>query len=97
MPILSKPVLIKLLSFFTTSALFLITAAIQPNLDAMTMTIGGRTLNTAGSVHTTTAQTNGSNEQKLPQVPLDVDQYPVAPAGLELAQVHVFVRHGESG
>jgi acid phosphatase len=26
---------------------------------------------------------------------LDVDHYPVAPAELELQQVHVFVRHGE--
>lgn len=29
-----------------------------------------------------------------PQVPLDVENYPVAPAGLELEQVHVYVRHG---
>lgn len=27
--------------------------------------------------------------------PLDVQNYPVAPLGLELEQVHVFVRHGE--
>lgn len=31
-----------------------------------------------------------------PQEPLDVDGYPVAPAGLELEQVHVYVRHGAS-
>ncbi|TFK71894.1 phosphoglycerate mutase-like protein [Pluteus cervinus] len=30
-----------------------------------------------------------------PQVPLDVENYPVAPEGLELQQVHVYVRHGE--
>lgn len=29
-----------------------------------------------------------------PQVPLDVEGYPVAPAGLELEQVHIYVRHG---
>ncbi|TRM60384.1 histidine phosphatase superfamily [Schizophyllum amplum] len=31
----------------------------------------------------------------LPQVPLDAERYPVAPQGLELEQVHVYVRHGE--
>lgn len=31
-----------------------------------------------------------------PQVPLDVDGYPIAPACLELEQVHVYVRHGAS-
>ncbi|KAG6915556.1 hypothetical protein DXG01_010961 [Tephrocybe rancida] len=30
-----------------------------------------------------------------PQVPLEVDNYPVAPTGLVLEQVHVYVRHGE--
>ncbi|KAK2465059.1 hypothetical protein APHAL10511_002867 [Amanita phalloides] len=30
-----------------------------------------------------------------PQVPLDVEGYPRAPDGLELEQVHVYVRHGE--
>ncbi|KAF5351267.1 hypothetical protein D9756_008388 [Leucocoprinus leucothites] len=30
-----------------------------------------------------------------PQVPLDVEGYPATPAGLELEQVHVYVRHGE--
>lgn len=29
-------------------------------------------------------------------VPLDVDGYPVAPAELELEQVHIYVRHGAS-
>ncbi len=28
--------------------------------------------------------------------PLDVNGYPVAPSGLELEQVHVYVRHGVS-
>ncbi|KAG0700578.1 histidine phosphatase superfamily [Suillus ampliporus] len=30
-----------------------------------------------------------------PTVPLDVESYPVAPEGLDLEQVHVYVRHGE--
>ncbi|KAL1716674.1 histidine phosphatase superfamily [Schizophyllum commune] len=30
-----------------------------------------------------------------PQVPLDPERYPVAPPGLELEQVHIYVRHGE--
>ena len=29
------------------------------------------------------------------EIPLDVENYPVAPAELVLEQVHVFVRHGE--
>jgi hypothetical protein len=41
-------------------------------------------------------QATTSNAQRLPQIPLDVEQYPVAPCGLELKQVHVFVRHGTS-
>lgn len=28
------------------------------------------------------------------QAPLDVERYPVAPDGLQLEQVHVYVRHG---
>ncbi|KAF8999109.1 phosphoglycerate mutase-like protein [Cyathus striatus] len=32
---------------------------------------------------------------RYPQVPLEVDRYPVAPEGLQLEQVHVYVRHGE--
>lgn len=36
----------------------------------------------------------GPYEHRHPQVPLDVGGYSVAPAGLELQQVHVFVRHG---
>ncbi|KAF9523260.1 phosphoglycerate mutase-like protein [Crepidotus variabilis] len=32
---------------------------------------------------------------KLPQVPLDVEGYTAAPEGLQLEQVHVYVRHGE--
>jgi hypothetical protein len=32
---------------------------------------------------------------RAPQVPLDVETYPVAPPELELEQVHVFVRHGK--
>lgn len=34
-------------------------------------------------------------EYRHPQVPLDADNYTVAPAPLELEQVHVFVRHGK--
>ncbi|KAF9447139.1 phosphoglycerate mutase-like protein [Macrolepiota fuliginosa MF-IS2] len=37
----------------------------------------------------------GSYTYRPPQAPLDVEGYPAAPAGLELEQVHVFVRHGE--
>lgn len=33
---------------------------------------------------------------KFPQVPLDVDGYPVGPDNLQLEQVHVYVRHGVS-
>lgn len=33
-------------------------------------------------------------EYRYPQVPLDVDGYPIGPEGLELEQVHVYVRHG---
>jgi hypothetical protein len=29
------------------------------------------------------------------KVGLDVEKYPIAPSGLQLEQVHVFVRHGE--
>jgi hypothetical protein len=38
-----------------------------------------------------------SSSQVMPprEVPLDVENYPVAPAELVLEQVHVFVRHGE--
>ncbi|KAG2003286.1 hypothetical protein CC2G_003902 [Coprinopsis cinerea AmutBmut pab1-1] len=32
---------------------------------------------------------------RYPQVPLEVEEYPVAPAPLTLEQVHVYVRHGE--
>jgi len=33
-------------------------------------------------------------EYRYPQVPLDVDGYPIVPEGLKLEQVHVYVRHG---
>lgn len=33
-------------------------------------------------------------EYRYPQVPLDVDGYPIGPEGLQLEQVHVYVRHG---
>ena len=32
---------------------------------------------------------------RYPQVPLEVEEYPVAPEPLRLEQVHVYVRHGE--
>ncbi|KAL0958169.1 hypothetical protein HGRIS_000332 [Hohenbuehelia grisea] len=32
---------------------------------------------------------------KSPEVGLDVENYPIAPDGLQLEQVHVYVRHGE--
>jgi hypothetical protein len=31
---------------------------------------------------------------RYPQVPLDVDGYPIGPDELQLEQVHVYVRHG---
>ena len=34
--------------------------------------------------------------RKLAGEPLDVEGYPQAPAGLDLEQVHVYVRHGVS-
>lgn len=43
---------------------------------------------------TTGESTSNSHIYRPPQVPLDVQQYPVAPAGLELEQVHVYMRHG---
>jgi len=55
----------------------------------MAMTIGGP------SVVSSTATTT-SNTQRLPQIPLDVEKYPVAYHGLEIQQVHVFVRHGKA-
>lgn len=30
-----------------------------------------------------------------PQVLLDVERYPVAPPGLQLQQVHIYIRHGK--
>jgi hypothetical protein len=36
-----------------------------------------------------------SHQYIPPQVPLEVDNYPLAPEGLQLEQVQVFVRHGE--
>lgn len=42
--------------------------------------------------------TKGDGEpltMRPPQVPLAVENYPVAPEPLKLQQVHVFVRHGE--
>jgi acid phosphatase len=33
-------------------------------------------------------------EYRYPQLPLDVDGYPIAPEGLKLEQVHIYVRHG---
>ena len=32
---------------------------------------------------------------RYPQVPLDVENYPIGPDGLELEQVHIYVRHGK--
>lgn len=88
------PSLFSLLSF---SALCVISVAAQSsqNSNAMTIGIGGSILssNTTGGY---SGQTNISNTPRLLQVPLDVKQYPVAPLGLELQQVHVFVRHGKS-
>jgi hypothetical protein len=65
---------------------------VPASLGAMTLTIGGLGVASAAA----NGQTTTSNSQRLPQIPLDVEQYPVAPCGLELEQVHVFVRHGTS-
>jgi hypothetical protein len=65
---------------------------VPASLGAMTLTIGGLGVVSAAA----NGQTTTSNAQRLPQIPLDVEQYPVAPCGLELEQVHVFVRHGTS-
>ncbi|KAI0683768.1 histidine phosphatase superfamily [Cytidiella melzeri] len=45
---------------------------------------------TMTSVHEKTTKSLGSGT-----VPFDVEHYPVAPGGLELEQVHLYVRHGE--
>ena len=42
------------------------------------------------------ASEGGGMVYRYPQVPLDVENYPVAPTPLQLEQVHVFVRHGAS-
>ncbi|KAI0050927.1 phosphoglycerate mutase-like protein [Auriscalpium vulgare] len=36
-----------------------------------------------------------NSKYREPRAPLDVEGYPLAPADLELQQVHVYVRHGE--
>jgi hypothetical protein len=66
---------------------------VPASLGAMTVTIGGLGVTASAAAN---GQTTTSNAQRLPQIPLDVEQYPVAPCGLELKQVHVFVRHGAS-
>ena len=37
----------------------------------------------------------GSGRARLPQELLDVEGYNVAPQGLTLEQVHIYMRHGE--
>jgi hypothetical protein len=59
----------------------------------MTMKIGGLGVGSAAAI----SQTTGPNVQMPPQIPLDVERYPVVPQGLELQQVHIFVRHGKAG
>lgn len=49
-----------------------------------------RDLNTAPSL----SMAPSNNDLHLPQVPLDVENYPVAPAELALEQVHIYIRHG---
>ena len=36
----------------------------------------------------------GSWNDHLGHIPLDVENYPVAPSTLQLEQVHLFIRHG---
>ena len=73
-----------ILSFVTS--LFLV----NPLLEAETLSMDpSSSRSNPGSI------ANSSNQGiRPPQVPLDVDKYPVAPPDLELEQVHVFVRHG---
>ena len=59
-------------------------------------------MSSSGESATSVGPGPGANEitrkvQGLPgaTVPLDVDGYPVAPSGLQLEQVHVYVRHGK--
>ncbi|KAG6850077.1 hypothetical protein H0H93_001427 [Arthromyces matolae] len=42
-----------------------------------------------------TSRVNDPQTLNAPQVPLEVKDYPAPPNGLELEQVHVYVRHGE--
>ena len=57
-------------------------------------------MSSTGSLSSVTGHANGheSTGNRPPgwpgALPLDVDGYPVAPAGLELQQVHIYVRHG---
>jgi hypothetical protein len=85
--------IIIILALFGCSLACLVALAPILVSNAMTMTIGGLSV---GSDAASGGQMTTSNTQRLPQIPLDVEHYHVAPHGLELEQVHVFVRHGES-
>lgn len=57
------------------------------NTTPTTMPLGGMSPPKDGQVVPSTAS-------KAPQMPLEVDGYPVAPPNLQLEQVHIYVRHG---
>ena len=50
----------------------------------------------ATRMHLGSAKDGGNkvSGHRYPQIPLEVEGYPVAPDGLQLEQVHVYVRHG---
>lgn len=48
------------------------------------------------SFNGTTSNKATETALRSPQVPLDVEHYTIAPLGLQLEQVHVYVRHGIS-
>lgn len=80
---------------FAVFCRFSTAAQSSQNSNSMTIGIGGSII-PSFAANTSDGQTISSNAPRPPQVPLDVERYPVAPPGLELQQVHVFVRHGES-
>jgi len=51
--------------------------------------------NTELGLETMSATDPGTDH--LGHIPLDVENYPVAPSSLQLEQVHVFIRHGAFG
>ncbi|EGN92524.1 hypothetical protein SERLA73DRAFT_191032 [Serpula lacrymans var. lacrymans S7.3] len=83
---------ILLLLFMLTSFVPLYSNSAQQSsnffVEGMAIGLGTNNANNTATIHP-------PYTLKPPQTPLDVDDYPVAPEELELAQVHVYVRHGE--